>query len=71
MGRPPLPKGEAKKTLLVIRFTPAFYKALCVAAKKAGKCLTHYIRDALQEKLDQDQGVEDHGEHRQGPERHT
>lgn len=58
MGRPPLPKGEAKDTLLVIRFTSGFHKALCRAAKKTGKCLTAYIRDVLAERLDQEQNEE-------------
>jgi predicted HicB family RNase H-like nuclease len=54
MGRPPFPKGQVQDKLVVIRLTPAFHRALCAAAKKAGKCLTHFIRDALAEKLNEE-----------------
>ena len=54
MGRPRFPKGTAKDMLVVIRVTPAFHKALRKAAKNAGKCLTHYVRDTLAEKLNQE-----------------
>ena len=54
MGRPPLPKAQVKDTLIVIRLTPTFHKALCAAAKGAGKCVTHYVRDTLAEKLKQE-----------------
>lgn len=54
MGRPPLAKGQVKDMLVVVRLTPAFHKALCRAAKEAGKCLTHYVRDTLAEKVNQE-----------------
>ena len=49
-----MPRAQVKDTLVVIRLTPAFHKALCTAARGAGKCLTHYIRDTLAEKLNQE-----------------
>lgn len=54
MGRPPLAKGQVKDVQIVIRLTPAFHEALCATAKKAGKCLTHYVRDLLEEKVNQE-----------------
>jgi predicted HicB family RNase H-like nuclease len=54
MGRPPLPKGQVKDTLIVVRLTPAFHKALNAAAQKAGKKLTRYVRDVLADKLEQE-----------------
>jgi predicted HicB family RNase H-like nuclease len=54
MGRPPLAKGQVKDVMIVVRLTPAFHKALCAAAKNAGKCVTHYVRDTLTEKLNQE-----------------
>ncbi len=54
MGRPALPKGQVKDVQIVIRLTPAFHKALCAAAKRADKSMTHYVRDLLAEKLNQE-----------------
>lgn len=54
MGRPPLPKGQVQDKLVVIRLTPAFHRTVCRAAKKAGKCLTHFVRDTLAEKLNEE-----------------
>ncbi len=54
MGRPCLPKGRVKNRLLVIRVTPAFERELCAAARRADKCLTHFIRDTLTEKLERE-----------------
>lgn len=54
MGRPPLPKGQVKDVQMVIRLTPVFHKALCAAAKRADRCVTHYVRDVLAERLNQE-----------------
>lgn len=51
MGRPPLPKTRLKSTLVVVRVTPAFDKALRAAAKKAKKPLAAFIRDTLAGKM--------------------
>lgn len=55
MGRPRLPEGQAKDVKIIIRLTPAFYKALCAAAKRSGSNLTGYVRGAIEDRLSKEQ----------------
>lgn len=54
MGRPAFPAGKASTKPVLVRLTPALYKAMSVAAKRAGKTLTGWIRDAATERLNQE-----------------
>jgi hypothetical protein len=47
VGRPPLPKGEAKAIVLQSRVQPAEKDAYLRAAKREGKDLSSWIRDKL------------------------
>ena len=47
MGRPKLPKGEAKGVLIALRFTPLEAKQIDAAIKRAGQKKTQWMRNAL------------------------
>lgn len=47
MGRPKLPKGEAKGKLVAIRFSAADLKAATVAAKRSNQTLSVWIRSLV------------------------
>jgi hypothetical protein len=47
VGRPPLPKGEAKAIVLQSRVQPTEKAAYQKAAKSQGKDLSTWIRDTL------------------------
>ena len=47
MGRPPLPKGEAKGSLLSVRFSVDERRALDQAAERNGERLSEWARRAL------------------------
>jgi hypothetical protein len=47
MGRPPLPKGEAKGSLLSVRFSEDERQALDHAAKRIGERLSEWARRVL------------------------
>jgi uncharacterized protein (DUF1778 family) len=47
MGRPKLPKGEAKSELIRARVTPSEYKSFENAAKSAGKDISEWARKTL------------------------
>jgi len=51
VGRPPLPKGEAKAIVLQSRVQPAEKAAYQRAAKSAGKDLSTWIRQTLNEAI--------------------
>jgi hypothetical protein len=47
IGRPPLPKGEAKGALLSVRFSGAERQTLERAARLAGEKLSEWARNVL------------------------
>jgi hypothetical protein len=47
VGRPPLPKGEAKAIVLQSRVQPAERDSYIKAAKSQGKDLSTWVRDTL------------------------
>jgi predicted HicB family RNase H-like nuclease len=47
VGRPVLPKGNAKAVMLRVRVTPAELRAIEVAAKETGKTVSEWIREKL------------------------
>ena len=47
MGRPALPKGETKDTLIGARFTPDETQAVNAAVKRSGQVKSAWIRKAL------------------------
>ena len=47
MGRPPLPKGEARETVFTLRVTEAERAAFVEAAERAGKPVTAWARETL------------------------
>jgi hypothetical protein len=47
MGRPKLPKGEAKGKIVPVRFEPDDLKLVTAAARIANKTLSEWIRGAL------------------------
>ena len=53
MGRPPLPRGQAMYTQILIRVKPAFRTALIQAARRQRKTLTAFVRDCLADALGQ------------------
>lgn len=44
IGRPKLPKGEAKSEMIRSRVTPAEHKAIEIAAKSCGKDISEWAR---------------------------
>ena len=51
VGRPPMPKGEAKAIVLQSRVQPAEKTAYQKAAKAEGKDLSTWIRETLNEAI--------------------
>jgi hypothetical protein len=51
IGRPKLPKGEAKGKIVPIRFAPEDLKAITAAAKASKQTLSQWIRSAVQDSL--------------------
>jgi predicted HicB family RNase H-like nuclease len=47
MGRPKLPKGEAKGRIVPVRFNPADLKRMAAAAKTNEQSLSEWIRSTL------------------------
>jgi predicted HicB family RNase H-like nuclease len=47
VGRPKLPKGEAKGKIVPIRFAPEDLKAITAAAKASDKTVSQWIRSTL------------------------
>jgi hypothetical protein len=47
VGRPKLPKGEAKGKIVPIRFAPEDIKAITVAAKASQQTVSQWIRSTL------------------------
>ncbi len=47
VGRPVLPKGNAKAVMLRVRVTPAELKAIESTAKGMGKTVSEWIREKL------------------------
>ena len=47
MGRPALPKGETKDTLIGARFSPDETRVVNAAVKRAGQIKSDWIRKAL------------------------
>ena len=51
VGRPKLPKGEAKGRIVPVRFTAEDLRAMEVAAKASGLVLSEWIRRTVSAKL--------------------
>ena len=51
IGRPVLPKGEAKGKIVPVRFTGAEYNQVVKAAQQADKTVSQWIRTALSEAI--------------------
>lgn len=47
IGRPKLPKGEAKGKIVPIRFAPEELKAITAAAKASEQTISQWIRSTL------------------------
>ena len=47
MGRPKLPKGEAKGRIVPVRFAPDDLKAIAARAKTANQNVSEWIRSTL------------------------
>jgi predicted HicB family RNase H-like nuclease len=47
VGRPPMPKGEAKAKMLRIRVTPVEYQAIKTKAAVREESISHWIRSTL------------------------
>ena len=47
IGRPKLPKGEAKGKIVPIRFAPGDLKAVTAAAKASKQTVSEWIRSTL------------------------
>jgi predicted HicB family RNase H-like nuclease len=53
VGRPTLPKGNAKAVMLRVRVTPDELKAFGAAAKSHGKTVSEWIRSTLNDAIQQ------------------
>jgi uncharacterized protein (DUF1778 family) len=53
VGRPTLPKGNAKAVMLRVRVTPDELKAFEAAAKSHGKTVSEWIRSILNAAIQQ------------------
>ena len=51
IGRPKLPKGEAKGRIVPVRFTADDLKAIAVRAKTSNQTVSEWIRSALNEAI--------------------
>ncbi len=47
LGRPKLPKGEAKSKMLKARVSPSEFEAVERAAKKAGETVSEWARSVI------------------------
>ena len=47
MGRPPLAEGQAKEVIFTMRLNPEERDAIVAAAKRAGKPVRQWAREAL------------------------
>ena len=47
MGRPPLPKGEAREDVFTLRLNDEERRKLEVTARRAGKPVTQWAREVL------------------------
>ncbi len=52
VGRPALPKGDAKAKIVPVRFRPEEFKAMATAAKASKQTLSEWIRGTLNAKLE-------------------
>jgi uncharacterized protein (DUF1778 family) len=50
VGRPPLPKGEARDVVFTLRLSESERDAIAAAAKEAGKPPTQWARELLLER---------------------
>ena len=51
VGRPKLPKGEAKGRIVPVRFTAADLKAMAAAAKAKDQSISEWIRNTIHASL--------------------
>jgi predicted HicB family RNase H-like nuclease len=51
VGRPKMPKGQAKGRIVPVRFTPEAIKDVEVAAKAKGQTVSDWIRGTLEAAL--------------------
>jgi predicted HicB family RNase H-like nuclease len=51
VGRPTLPKGDAKAKIVPVRFKPEEFKAMATAARSRKQTLSEWIRGTLNAKL--------------------
>ena len=51
VGRPALPKGDAKAKIVPVRFKREEFKAMSAAARTSKKSLSEWIRGTLNAKL--------------------
>jgi predicted HicB family RNase H-like nuclease len=51
VGRPSLPKGDAKARIVPVRFKPDEFKAISRAAKASKQSLSEWIRGTLNAKV--------------------
>ena len=47
VGRPKMPKGEAKGRIVPVRFTPDDLKAMAAAAKAKNQSISEWIRSTI------------------------
>jgi hypothetical protein len=52
VGRPTMPRGEAKGTIVPVRFSPENRKRVEAAAKAKGQTVSHWIRSTLEAALE-------------------
>jgi predicted HicB family RNase H-like nuclease len=46
VGRPKMPKGDAKARIVPVRFNPELFRAITVAARASKQSLSEWIRKA-------------------------
>lgn len=52
MGRPKLPRGEAKGSVIQVRFTPQDTKAIEAAAKASSQSVSEWVRSTIHATLE-------------------
>lgn len=52
VGRPKMPKGQAKGRIVPVRFDPEAIKAVETAAKAKGQTVSEWIRSTLEAAID-------------------
>lgn len=52
VGRPTLPKGDAKAKIVPVRVKPEEFRAMLLAAKASKQTLSEWIRGTLNAKLE-------------------